>query len=41
MRRLEENVRFSEEILKEAAHGGPLIYQCFRGNNLVWYLRNA
>jgi hypothetical protein len=35
MRRLEENVRFSEEILKEAALGGPLIYQCFRGNNLV------
>jgi hypothetical protein len=35
MKRLTENVRFSEELLKEAAIGGPVLYQCFRGTNLV------
>ena len=34
-KRLTENVRVSEEIKKQAALGGPLIYQCFRGTNLV------
>jgi len=35
LKRLTENVRFSEQLKKEAAIGGPLIYQCFRGTNLV------
>jgi MFS family permease len=34
MKRLTENVRFSEELLKEAAIGGPVLFQCFRGTNL-------
>jgi len=34
-KRITENVRFSEELKKQAAIGGPLIYQCFRGTNLV------
>jgi hypothetical protein len=35
MKRITENVRFSEELKKEAAFGGPVIYQCFRGKNAV------
>jgi Sugar (and other) transporter len=35
MKRITENVRFSEQLKKEAALGGPLIYQCFRGKNAV------
>lgn len=35
LKRLTENIRFSEELKKEAGIGGPLIYQCFRGTNLV------
>jgi hypothetical protein len=35
LKRLTENVRFSEQLKKEAAIGGPLLYQCFRGTNLV------
>lgn len=35
-KRISENVRFSEQLLKEAAIGGPLLYQCFRGTNLVY-----
>ena len=38
LKRLTENVRFSEELQKEAAIGGPLLYQCFRGTNLVFPL---
>jgi len=38
LKRLTENVRFSEELQKEAAIGGPLVYQCFRGTNLVFPL---
>jgi len=35
LKRLTENVRYSEELKKQAAIGGPLLYQCFRGTNLV------
>jgi len=35
LKRITENVRFSEALKKEAALGGPLISQCFRGTNLV------
>jgi Sugar (and other) transporter len=35
MKRITENVRFSEQLKKETALGGPLIYQCFRGKNAV------
>jgi hypothetical protein len=35
LKRLTENVRFSEQLKKEAAIGGPLLYQCFRGTHLV------
>ena len=34
-KRLTENVRFSEELKMQAALGGPLLTQCFRGTNLV------
>jgi len=34
-KRLTENVRFSEELKTKAAIGGPTLYQCFRGTNLV------
>jgi hypothetical protein len=35
LKRLTENVRFSEDLKKQAAIGGPILYQCFRGTNLV------
>ena len=38
LKRITENVRFSEEVHREAAVKGPLLYQCFRGTNLVFML---
>jgi hypothetical protein len=35
MKRIESNVRTSEELKKQAALNGPAFYQCFRGTNLV------
>jgi hypothetical protein len=40
LKRLTENVRFSEQLKKEAAIGGPLLYQCFRETNLVSVILN-
>ena len=36
MKRIAENVRFSEELATAAAAHGPLLLQCFTGTNLVW-----
>lgn len=35
LKRLTDNVCYSEELKKQADIGGPLLYQCFRGTNLV------
>ena len=35
MKRIENNVRTSEALNREAALNGPAFYQCFKGTNLV------
>jgi hypothetical protein len=40
LKRLTENVRLSERLKKEAAIGGPLLYQCFREINFVSIILN-